>query len=63
MWIKIITPFEWRPTINQIYSYKVGYSYNVTKSCAEQAIKARAAKAIKAPSRQQKHSINKIVDQ
>lgn len=51
MWIRFINPFEWRPRMGVIVSYKPGQEVSVTTPCGEAAVNGGYAVKMKSPTR------------
>lgn len=53
-WVRFTKDFRFKPTPNVTTKYVKGWEGLVTHACADQAIAAGAAKAVKAPPRKGK---------
>lgn len=51
MWIRFINPFDWRPRMGVIVSYKPGQEASVTHDCGEAAVSGGYAVKLKSPTR------------
>lgn len=51
MWIRFVNPFNWRPRVGVVVSYKPGQEVNVTHECGEAAVGGGYAVKLKAPTR------------
>lgn len=60
MWIKITAPFEWRPNKQQIYVFKVGEKYSVTRKCGQEAIEQGCAVKLATPTRDEAKCLSKL---
>lgn len=47
MWVQFNSPFDWKPKRSVTLSWRSGDRANVTRECAEAAIKAGAAVELK----------------
>jgi hypothetical protein len=52
MWIRFTAPFDWKPKRNITQSFKTGDTFNATRECAEAAIAANAAVALRKATRE-----------
>ena len=49
MWVRFLADMDFKPTAGTTIEYKSGWSGNVTRACADQALSTGKAVRLKAP--------------